>query len=517
MSQTPQTPTTTSAAPSVPLGADQDDAPEQIRVRREKRERMLAEGVQAYPVSVPRTHTIAEVRAAHPDLEAGAETDDEVGVAGRVVFLRNTGKLCFATLQDGEGNRLQAMLSLAEVGEERLTAFKADIDLGDHLFVHGKVICSRRGELSVFADAWQLAAKAIRPLPNLYEGTEMSEEARVRQRYVDLIVRQQARDTVRLRAEVVRSLRENFHRRGYLEVETPMLQTQPGGASARPFVTHMNAFDIDLYMRIAPELFLKRAVVGGIERVFEINRNFRNEGADSTHSPEFAMLEAYEAYGDYDTMAALTQDLVQTAAMDALGTTLVTLPDGEEYELGGQWTQLSMYDSLSGALGEEITPETTVAQLKTIAERLEVEVDPRRLSHGKLVENLWEHLVGDGLHAPTFVRDFPVETSPLTRDHRSKPGIVEKWDLYVRGFELATAYSELVDPVIQRQRFEAQALLAAAGDDEAMPLDEDFLAAVEYAMPPSGGLGMGLDRLLMALTGLGIRDTILFPLVKPQV
>lgn len=520
MSQTPQTPTPTAATngatSGAPFGADQDDAPEQIRVRREKRERMLAEGVEAYPVSVPRTHTIAAVRVAHPDLEAGAETDDEVGVAGRVVFLRNTGKLCFATLQDGEGNRLQAMLSLAEVGEERLTAFKADIDLGDHLFVHGRVICSKRGELSVFADAWQLAAKAIRPLPNLYEGTEMSEEARVRQRYVDLIVRQQARDNVRLRAEVVRSLRENFHRRGYLEVETPMLQTQPGGASARPFVTHMNAFDIDLYMRIAPELFLKRAVVGGIERVFEINRNFRNEGADSTHSPEFAMLEAYEAYGDYDTMAALTQDLVQTAAMDALGTTLVTLPHGEEYELGGQWTQLSMYDSLSGALGEEITPGTTVAQLKAIAERLEVEVDQRRISHGKLVENLWEHLVGDDLHAPTFVRDFPVETSPLTRDHRSKPGIVEKWDLYVRGFELATAYSELVDPVVQRQRFEAQAVLAAAGDDEAMPLDEDFLAAVEYAMPPSGGLGMGLDRLLMALTGLGIRDTILFPLVKPQ-
>lgn len=499
-----------------------DDLPEQLRVRREKRDRMLAEGVEPYPVGVPRTHTIADVRAGYPDLEPGQETADEVGVAGRVVFLRNTGKLCFATLQDGEGNRLQAMLSLANVGEDRLAAFKADVDLGDHLFVHGRVVSSRRGELSVMADAWTLAAKSLRPLPNLYArgedgaAAELSEEVRVRQRYVDLIVRPAARDAVRMRAGVVRSLRDNFHRRGYLEVETPMLQTQPGGAAARPFVTHMNAFDIDLYLRIAPELFLKRAAVGGLERVFEINRNFRNEGADSSHSPEFAMLEAYEAYGDYDTMAALTQDLVQTAAQDVLGTTTLTLADGSEYEVGGDWAQLTMYGSLSEALGEEITPETTVAHLQGIADRLDVQLDPKRVSHGKLVELLWEHRVGDHLHAPTFVRDFPVETSPLTRDHRTVRGQVEKWDLYVRGFELATAYSELVDPVVQRQRFEAQALLAAAGDDEAMQLDEDFLAAVEYALPPTGGMGMGIDRLLMALTGLGIRETILFPLVKPQ-
>ena len=311
-----------------------DDAPEQIRVRREKRDRLLAAGVEAYPVGVPRTHTIAQVRAEHPDLEPGQETDDEVGVAGRVVFVRIGGKLCFATLQDGEGNRLQAMFSLAAVGEERLAAFKTDVDLGDHLFVHGRVIASRRGELSVFADEWQLAAKSLRPLPNLYEGVELSEEARVRQRYVDLIVRPKARETARQRPALMRSLRDNFHRRDFIEIETPMLQTQPGGAAARPFVTHMNAFDMDLYLRIAPELFLKRALVGGIERVFEINRNFRNEGADSTHSPEFAMLEAYESYGDYDTMAALTQDLVQTAAQDVLGTTVVALPDGEEYDLG---------------------------------------------------------------------------------------------------------------------------------------------------------------------------------------
>jgi lysyl-tRNA synthetase, class II len=494
-----------------------DDTPEQIRIRRDKRARLLADGTEAYPVSVPRTHTIAQVREAYPDLEAGTETEDEVGVAGRVVFLRNTGKLCFATLQDGEGNRLQAMLSLAAVGEERLAAFKADVDLGDHLFVHGKVIASRRGELSVFADAWLLAAKAIRPLPNLYEGTELSEEARVRQRYVDLVVSQRSRDMVRQRAAVLRSVRENLHRRSYVEVETPMLQVRPEGAAARQFETHMNAFDIPLFLRIAPELFLKRAAVGGVERVFEINRNFRNEGVDATHSPEFAMLEAYEAYGDYDTMAALTQDLVQTAADEAFGTTVLTLADGTEYDVGGAWTHLTMYDSLSDALGEQITHDTSDELLLKLLEKAEIELAPAQRNHGKLVEELWEHHVGSTLVAPTFVRDFPVETSPLTRDHRSKRGLVEKWDLYVRGMELATAYSELVDPVIQRERFEAQAALAARGDDDAMRIDEDFLTAMEFAMPPSGGMGMGIDRLLIALTGRGIRDTILFPLVKPQV
>ncbi len=490
-----------------------DDLPEQLRVRREKRERLLARGVEPYPVSVPVTHGIAQVRQAYGHLQAGEETDDVAGVAGRVVYLRNTGKLCFVTLQDGEGNRLQAMLSQGVVGEESLADFKADVDLGDHLFVHGRVGASRRGELSVFADSWQMAAKALRPLPVLHK--DLSEEARVRQRYVDLIARPAARDMVRLRSGVMRSLRENFHRRGFLEIETPMLQTVASGAAARPFSTHMNAYDIDLFLRIAPELFLKKAVVGGVEKVFEINRNFRNEGADSTHSPEFAMLEAYEAYGDYDTIGALTQDLVQTAATDVLGTTVVALPDGTEYDLGGEWAKITMYGSLSEALGEEITPETSVEHLTALAEKVEISVDPKKVNHGKLVEELWEHHVGETLDAPTFVRDFPVETSPLVREHRSVPGQVEKWDLYVRGFELATGYSELVDPVVQRQRFEAQALLAAAGDEEAMRLDEDFLTAMEHAMPPSGGMGMGIDRLLMALTGLGIRETILFPLVKP--
>lgn len=482
-------------------------------MRREKRARLLERGTDPYPVEVPRTHTLREVREAHQGLEPDTSTGDVVGVTGRVMFIRNTGKLCFATLREGDGTELQAMLSLNGVGEQALAEWKSDVDLGDHVFVHGEVITSRRGELSVMADRWSMAAKALRPLPVAHK--ELAEETRIRQRYVDLILREQARNTVRDRAAVVRSLRESFHRRGFTEVETPMLQTLQGGATARPFVTRSNALDIDLFLRIAPELYLKRCVVGGIEKVFEINRNFRNEGMDSSHSPEFSMLEYYEAYATYDTNAVLTRELIQEAAMAVAGSHVVTLADGSEYDLGGEWTTLGMYESLSEAAGEEVTPETTPERLRELADKHGLETDPK-LGHGKLVEELWEHLVGDALHAPTFVRDFPVETSPLTRQHRSRPGVAEKWDLYVRGFELATGYSELVDPVVERERLEAQARLGATGDVEAMPVDEDFLRSLEYGMPPSGGVGMGIDRLLMALTGLGIRETILFPLVRPE-
>jgi len=469
------------------------EASEQKQVRLDKRARLLEAGVEAYPVGVPITDTIGAVRARYAELETDSRSGDVVGLAGRVVHARNTGKLCFAALQAGDGSRIQAMVSL-----------------GDHVFVGGEVISSRRGELSIMVTEWSIAAKAILPLPNLH--SELSEETRVRQRYLDLIVRDQARATVRARAAAVSSLRSTFDSYEYLEVETPMLQTMHGGAAARPFQTHSNAFDTELYLRIAPELFLKRAVVGGIDRVFEINRNFRNEGADSTHSPEFAMVEAYQAYGDYDQMARLTQELVQNAAMAVSGSHLVTLADGTEYDLGGEWARVPMYESLSEAAGVEITPSTTVADLQALAATVDLVVPHE--THGKLVEELWEHFVKPSLDRPTFVVDFPVDTSPLVRQHRSKPGVVEKWDLYVRGFELATAYSELVDPVIQRERFVEQAALSARGDAEAMRLDDDFLTALEHGMPPSGGMGMGIDRLLMAITGLGIRETILFPLVK---
>lgn len=494
---------------------------EQKAVRLAKRDKLnagadLAGG--AYPVVVPVTSTLAEVRNTWGYLENEPESVSgvTVGVAARVINLRNTGRLCFVALQAGDGTRLQAMLSEAKVGAGSLAEFKELVDLGDHLFVSGEVISSKRGELSVMVDTWQVASKALAPLPNTFK--DLNEETRVRQRYLDLIVREQARTNVLTRAKTMASLRNTFAERGFIELETPMLQTMHGGASARPFVTHSNAFDTELYLRIAPELYLKRALVGGLERIFEINRNFRNEGADSTHSPEFAMLEAYQAYTDYNGIADLTQELVQNAALavnvgtEREGSCVVQWADGTLFDLGGNWERISMYDTLSAASGVKITPETDVAELQQLADREGVTV--KLPNHGKLVEELWEHFVKDTLTAPTFVMDFPVETSPLTRHHRTIPGVVEKWDLYVRGFELATGYSELADPVVQRERFVQQAAEGARGDDEAMRVDEEFLTAMEHGMPPAGGMGMGMDRLLMALTGLGIRETILFPLVK---
>ena len=502
------------------------DVPEQVRIRSEKRARLLEEGVDPYPVEVPVTTTIDQVRDSYGDLEAGAETNDFVGVAGRVVFARNTGRLCFATIQDGAGRKLQVMLSEREVGKQSLADYKAAVDLGDILFAYGKVISSRRGELSVLATgdedqgipAWALAAKALRPLPKVFETEDgqvtLAEDTRVRRRYLDLIMREGARQMVRDRAEVTHSLREFLHERGFVEVETPMLQAVAGGAAARPFKTHMNAYDLELFLRIAPELYLKRAVVGGIDKVFEINRNFRNEGADSSHNPEFTMIEVYEAYGTYQTMADLTREMIQRAALDAFGTLQVTLVDGTVYDFSGVWKQIGFYDSLSEALGETVSPETSRARLEELADSRDIDVEDHH-SDGHIAEMLFEDLVADHIYEPTFVIDFPAETSPLTREHRSVPGVAEKWDLYVRGFELATAYSEQTDPVIQRQKFEEQALAAAKGDPEAMSLDEDFLEAMDHGMPPAGGMGMGLDRLLMAFTGQGIRETILFPLVKP--
>jgi lysyl-tRNA synthetase class 2 len=488
----------------------EDEVFEQKAVRLAKRERLNELGLGAYPVGVPITDTIGAIRARFDNLAADEKTGEIAGLAGRVVSVRNAGKLCFVQLQAGDGDRIQAMVSLGEVGEESLTLFKELVDLGDHLFVSGEIISSRTGELSIFVSEWRITSKAILPLPNLHN--ELSEETKVRSRYLDLIQREQARYVVRARATANASLRSTFARHGYVEIETPMLQTLHGGASARPFSTRSNAFDTELFLRIAPELFLKRAVVGGIERVYEINRNFRNEGADSTHSPEFAMLEAYQAYGDYHQIGDLTQEMIQDAATAIAGSTTVTWADGSQYDFGGDWDRMDMYESLSAAAGVEITVETPLAELAALATSVGVKVP--LATHGKFVEELWEHFVKGSLSRPTFVLDFPVDTSPLVREHRSKPGVVEKWDLYVRGFELATGYSELVDPVIQRERFVEQALLASKGDPEAMRLDEEFLRALEFGMPPTGGMGMGIDRLLMALTGLGIRETILFPLVK---
>jgi lysyl-tRNA synthetase class 2 len=496
-----------------PVVLVEDDLPEQLRIRREKRAGLIERGVEPYPVSVARTASLSEIRDKYASLETDSTTGDIQSLTGRVIFKRDTGKLCFATLREGDGTELQAMLSLDKVGEETLNSWKSDIDLGDIVSVTGEIITSKRGELSILANSYAMAAKSLRPLPNDHK--PMSEETRVRMRYVDLIVREEARSNARLRPAVMRSLRETFQKENFVEVETPMLQVMHGGAAARPFKSFSNAYDMDLYLRIAPELFLKRCVVGGIERVFEINRNFRNEGADSSHSPEFAMIESYQAYGDWRSIADLTRSLVQNAAMAIAGSHVVTHHDGRQADLGGKWREISLYDAISEGVGEKVTALTSLDDLKKIATKLGMKIDPKWIT-GKLAEEIFEHVAKDQLIAPTFVMGFPVDTSPLVRAHRELPGVAEKWDLYVDGFELATGYSELIDPVIQRERLVEQATLGAKGDLEAMQVDEDFLRAMEFAMPPTGGMGMGVDRLLMALTGLGIRETILFPLVKPE-
>jgi lysyl-tRNA synthetase class 2 len=489
-----------------------DDLPEQMRVRLDKRAELLRRGIEPYVIGFPRTHTIAQLRAAYPDLPPDTETGDKVAITGRVIFLRNTGKLCFARLRDGDGTEVQAMISLDRVGEESLRDWKHLVDIGDHIGVEGEVISSKTGELSVLAHRWTLVSKALRPLPVAHK--PLSEETRTRQRYVDLIVNPHAREMVRIRATVLRSLRETMDRYDFIEVETPILQLIHGGAAARPFHTHINAFDLAMTLRIALELHLKRAVVGGVDKVYEIGRIFRNEGVDSTHSPEFTMLEAYEAYGDYDTMAVLTRDLVTDAAR-AVDRTVVTAYDGTKIDLERPWHRVTLHEAISSVVGQPITPDTNVDVLRAVAADHGIELRDG-WGPGEIVLELFEKLAEHTLVHPTFVYDFPQSVRPLARPHRNDPRLAEAWDLVINGVELAPAYTELVDPVIQRERLVQQSLLAAQGDPEAMQLDEDFLRALEYGAPPMGGLGLGVDRLIMLLTGTGIRDTILFPLVKPE-
>ncbi|MDN5824896.1 MAG: lysine--tRNA ligase, partial [Micrococcaceae bacterium] len=477
---------------------------------------LVEAGREAYPVGVERSHTLLQIREKYGHLEAGEETQDIVGVAGRIVFARNTGKLCFATLQEsgpkGEAVRLQAMLSLANIGEESLADWKRLTDLGDHVFVKGAVISSRRGELSVMVTEWQMASKALRPMPVLH--ADLNEETRVRQRYADLMVRDEAREMIYKRDAVTRAVRDTLYGHGYVEVETPMLQLIHGGASARPFHTHLNAFDQDMTLRIATELYLKRTVVGGIPRVFEVGRLFRNEGVDSTHSPEFTTLECYEIYADQFVMAERIQEIILKAA-DAVGAGRRIETSQGTINLDGEWRWLSVYPALSEAVGTEITPETTAGLLQSIAEKHRVKVDPKWGAE-KLVIELFGEIVEPTLIDPTFVYDYPPAAQPLARPHRSQPGVIEAWDLIIGGMERGTAFTELIDPVIQRERLTEQSRLAADGDDEAMQLDEDFLRALEYGAPPMGGIGLGIDRLVMLFTDAGIRETILYPLLKPE-
>ena len=499
------------AAKCVPKAARR---PEQVRVRIAKLDKLRAAGIDPYPVGFKREDLLGDVVRKFTGLAPGTHTGHHVRVAGRVVALRNHGGLCFARITDFSGE-LQLMFS-ADLLD--LASWRSGIDLGDHVGVSGQVVASKRGELSVLVEEWTVTAKCLHPLPDKRKGL-IDPETRVRQRYLDLVVNPDSAQFLRLRSTVVRAVRERLHQQDFLEVETPMLQTVHGGANARPFVTHINAYDMRMYLRIAPELYLKRLCVAGVERVFELNRNFRNEGVDATHNPEFTMLEAYQAYADYDTMRTLTRELVQNAAEAAYGAQIVRRPgpDGAltEFDISGDWPVIPVHQAVSAALGEQIDAGTPVAILREYCRKAGVPVNEDH-GHGDLVLKAHEHLVEGSTVEPTFYTDYPTDVSPLTRQHRVDPRLAERWDLIAFGSEVGTAYTELTDPIEQRRRLEAQSLRAASGDVEAMELDEDFLLALEHGMPPTGGLGIGVDRLIMMLTGASIRQTVLFPFVRPH-
>ena len=483
--------------------------PEQVQQRTATRARLLATGTDPYPPSFRPHQTAADV--------VEAALGRPASVAGRVVAVRDLGGVLFVVVRDWTGDA-QLLLSQDTAGPEALDRLRRDVDLGDHVGAEGTVVRSRSGEVSLGVTDWLLTAKSLRPMPDKRRGIS-DPETRVRQRYLDLTVNPAARERLRSRSAVLRAVRDTLDARRFLEVETPILQTIHGGANARPFRTHINAYDLDLYLRIAPELFLKRLMVGGVDRVFEIGRNFRNEGADATHNPEFTMLEAYEAYGDYTTMRHVAQEIVLAASRAVSGGTLVRGTDAagveHEVDLGREWPVVTVNDAISAAAGTPVTADTDRAALVELAHGLGIAVDPA-WTRGNVLLELYEHLVESRTVRPTFYTDFPAEVSPLTRQHRVDPRLAERWDLVAFGAEIGTAYSELVDPVEQRDRLTAQSLQAAGGDPEAMELDEDFLLALEHAMPPSGGLGMGMDRLVMMLTQASIRETIAFPLVRPR-
>ncbi|MEU6673747.1 bifunctional lysylphosphatidylglycerol synthetase/lysine--tRNA ligase LysX [Streptomyces sp. NPDC046925] len=487
-----------------PLGA----LPDQVRVRHRKLDRLRADGVDPYPVGLPpRTHTLADVLP--------ALTGEQVTVAGRVMLVRDFGGVVFAVLRDWSGDR-QLALTRDRSGPDVLDRFASGTDIGDHITATGTVGTSDKGELTVFVTSWHLTGKCLRPLPDKRRGLA-DPEAKVRRRYLDLVASPEARDVVRARSTAVQALRQGLLDRGYLEVETPMLQQIHGGANARPFTTHINAYDLDLYLRIAPELYLKRLCVGGMEKVFEMGRTFRNEGVSYKHNPEFTMLEAYQAFADYDVMLDLTRELIQGAATAAFGAPVARKTDAEgrltEHDISGPWPVKTVYGAISEALGEEVDADTALPRLQGLCDRADVPYKPDD-ARGDVVLEMYERLVEEKTKLPTFYKDFPTDVSPLTRQHRADPRLAERWDLVAFGTELGTAYSELTDPVEQRRRLTAQSLLAAGGDPEAMELDENFLDALEYAMPPTGGLGIGVDRLVMFLTGLTIRETLPFPLVR---
>lgn len=486
---------------------------ELVAARRAKVARLRERGDDPYPVRFSPTHSLAEIRVDWGHLPPGSESGEDVRVAGRLVAKRGHGKLHFAVLREG-GVDLQLFCELATLGEDGMALFEA-LDLGDWVGAEGEVMTTRRGELSVRARSLALLGKALRPLPEKYHGLRDVEQ-RYRQRELDLITNPDSRDTFLMRSRVVTALRRKLEANGFVEVETPMLHPTPGGAAARPFVTHHNALDLDLYLRIAPELYLKRLIVAGFPRLYELNRNFRNEGISPRHNPEFTMLEAYQAYADYHDMMELSEALVQAGAKDAVGTLELSY-QGRPVSLEGPWPRRELLDLVREVTGRaDLDYDTPAGELRQLCVTHGVGFEPG-WGPGKLVSELYEKLVEPQLWEPVFVVDHPLETSPLARRHRSKPHVVERFELVAVGRELANAFSELTDPDDQRTRFEAQAAAHAAGDEEAMLVDETYLAALELGLPPTGGLGLGVDRLVMLLADVAsIRDVILFPTLRPE-
>ena len=476
-------------------------------------EKLRAGGVNPYPYRFDRSHTLAAIRGTHGSLEPGTETDDSVTVAGRIMLKRDQGKLIFATLQD-RTDEIQLFVSKAIVGDELFSSIN-ELDLGDWVGVTGTVMTTRKGELSVKVSELVLLSKAIRPLPDKWHGLTDT-DTRYRQRYADLIGNEESRRMFAVRHAVIASFRRTLHERGFIEVETPVLHMEAGGAHARPFLTHHNALDMQLYLRIALELHLKRLIVGGMERVFEIGRVFRNEGISTRHNPEFTMMELYQAFADYTDIMDLTEVLFVNAARDATGSTVVRIDD-LEVDLAKPWRRVRMVDLVSGATGVTVHPSQPREELASLAVTHGVKVEPHH-GPGKIIEELFEHLCESALREPTFVTGHPVEISPLARADRNDPHLTERFELFVGGRELANAYSELNDPVVQRERFEDEQRQKEAGNAEAGTVDEDFLRALEFGMPPTGGLGIGMDRLVMLIGGAAsIRDVILFPTLRPEV
>jgi lysyl-tRNA synthetase, class II len=502
-----------SSSVSEPSDGDTTNAPAERARRLADVEALRADGIDPYPVRFDRDRTLGDLRAVFDDLAPGTDTDESVRVAGRILLIRRQGKLTFATMRDQSAS-IQLFVSSDAVGDGGHERFDR-LDLGDWVGVEGTVMRTRRGELSVKVRSFELLAKALRPWPDKWHGLS-DVDTRFRQRYVDLVVNPEARRVFDVRFAAVAAIRRSLEARGFVEVETPTLGLELGGATARPFVTHHNALDLDLYLRIATELHLKRLVVGGFERVFEIGRTWRNEGIDTTHNPEFTTLEAYQAFADYRDMMELTEFLVVEAARAALdGRTTVELR-GETVDLAEPWPRAAMVDLIHSHVGVDVHPAMTTDAARAVLDGLGLDYADR-WGAGRLTHEVYDRLVEPQIVRPTFVLDHPRETSPLARAHRDNQTLVERFEVVVDGSELANAYSELNDPVDQRERFEAEARARAAGDVEAGTLDEDYLRALEYGLPPTGGMGMGIDRLTMVLAGVtSIREVILFPTLRPE-